>query len=62
LDGDVLCLAIITVPEGKPPTANLMAPLIVNRKTRLALQAIQVDSAYSHQHALPMPPVEERCS
>ena len=63
---DVLCLAILTVAEGKTPTANLMAPILVNRKTRLALQAIQVDSAYSHQHVLPARSparsMEDRCS
>jgi len=38
------------VAEGKMPTANLLAPVVVNLKTRRGLQAIQVDSSYSHQH------------
>jgi flagellar assembly factor FliW len=47
---DVLCLAVLSVAEGKMPTANLLAPVVVNLKTRRGLQAIQVDSSYSHQH------------
>lgn len=49
---EVLCLAIVTLSPDGPPTANLMAPVVVNRRTRQALQAIQADSGYSHQHAL----------
>ena len=58
---EILCLAIVTVREGHAPTANLMAPVVVSRRTRRALQVIQSDSSYSHQHVL-APPVEERCS
>ena len=49
---DVLCLAILSLAEDRPPTANLLAPLVVNLKTRRAVQAIQVDTQYSHQHPL----------
>jgi flagellar assembly factor FliW len=47
---DVLCLAIVSVSEGKPPTANLLAPVVVNIEARLGVQAIQAGSGYSHQH------------
>jgi flagellar assembly factor FliW len=59
---DVLCLAIVTVTEHKTPTANLMAPVVVNLKTRCALQAIQAEAGYSHQHPLQPAPREETCS
>jgi len=34
--GGVLCLAVLSVAEGKMPTANLLAPVVVNLKTRRA--------------------------
>ena len=59
---DVLCLAIVTLAEQNPATANLLAPIVVNLKTNKALQTIQVDAGYSHQHPLPTPDKEEACS
>lgn len=59
---DVLCLAIISVAEGKPPTANLLAPVIVNLNNRRGVQAIQEESPYSHQHPLPGAQPEGACS
>ena len=50
IGAEVLCLAILSVAEGHMPTANLLAPVVVNLKTRRGLQSIQVDSSYSHQH------------
>jgi flagellar assembly factor FliW len=52
---DVLCVGILSVSEDQPPTVNLLAPLVVNIKTHRAVQAIQVESNYSHQQALPEP-------
>jgi flagellar assembly factor FliW len=48
----VLTLAIVTVGEDRTPTANLMAPVIVNLATRRALQSVQPWSGYSAQHSL----------
>jgi flagellar assembly factor FliW len=59
---DVLCLAIVSVAEGRLPTANLLAPVVVNLKTRRGLQAIQEESAYSHQHPLLGERPEGECS
>jgi flagellar assembly factor FliW len=59
---EVLCLAIISVAEGRSPTANLLAPLVVNLRSRRAVQAIAHESGYSHQHALTGAPQEEPCS
>jgi flagellar assembly factor FliW len=50
IGAEVLCLTVLSVAEGKLPTANLLAPVVVNLKTRRGLQAIQTDSSYSHQH------------
>ncbi len=52
IGSEVICLAILSLAEGRPPTVNLLAPLVVNLKTRRAVQAIQVDTEYSHQHPL----------
>lgn len=41
---DALVLAIVTV--GDPPTANLLGPLVVNRRTRVAAQVVQHGSDY----------------
>ncbi len=49
---DVLCLAILSVAENAPPTANLLAPLVVNLKNHRGVQAIQEESGYSHQTPL----------
>jgi len=59
---DLLCLAIVTIAEGAPPTANLMAPGGVNLQKRLARQVIQAGGPYSHQHPLAPPPEEAPCS
>ena len=50
--GHVACLCILTVPERGPATANLLAPIVIRRDTRIGLQAVQVDSPHSHRHPL----------
>ena len=47
---EILCAAIVTTGEGGEPTANMMAPVVVNLKEQIGLQAIQADSPYSHRH------------
>jgi len=49
---DVICLAILSPAEDGRFTANLLAPVVIDRKTRRAVQAVRVDSRYSHQHPL----------
>ncbi|HMD50683.1 MAG TPA: flagellar assembly protein FliW [Bryobacteraceae bacterium] len=51
-DGIVM-LALVSLRDGFPPSANLMAPIVVNVRNRRGLQAIRVDRAYSHQHPVP---------
>jgi flagellar assembly factor FliW len=53
LASEVAVLALLALHDGLSATANLMAPIVVNLKTRRALQAIRQDSVYSHQHPVP---------
>jgi flagellar assembly factor FliW len=48
----LLCLAMITAAEDLPPTANLLAPVVVNLDCGRAVQAVRSDAAYSHRHPL----------
>ena len=48
---DVLCLAVLSIQE-TGPTANLLAPVVVNLANRRAVQAVAPESDYSCQHAL----------
>lgn len=48
---DVLCLAVLSIRESGP-TANLLAPVVVNLRNRKAVQAVAAASGYSHQHTL----------
>jgi flagellar assembly factor FliW len=49
---EVACLAIICAARGRSPTANLLGPVVINRQTRTAIQAIREDSRYSARHTL----------
>jgi flagellar assembly factor FliW len=48
----LLCLAVITAAEDSPPTANLLAPVVVNLECGRAVQAVRSDAVYSHIHPL----------
>jgi flagellar assembly factor FliW len=49
--GEVIDFAIVTVPEDPEKiSANLMGPLIINRKTRKARQAISENDEYTVKH------------
>jgi flagellar assembly factor FliW len=48
---NVLCLAVLSLRE-EGPTANLLAPVVVNLRTGRSVQAVAAESGYSHQHAL----------
>jgi flagellar assembly factor FliW len=56
LASQVAVLVLLSIHDGLLATANLMAPIVVNLKTRRALQAIRQDSLYSHQHLIPRVP------
>ena len=57
---DVFCLTVLSIRE-TGPTANLLAPIVINLKTRRAVQAIAPGSDYSHQYEL-MPEESSVCS
>jgi flagellar assembly factor FliW len=48
---DVACISVLTLHESGP-TANLLAPIVINLGNLKAVQAIAPESGYSHQHAL----------
>jgi flagellar assembly factor FliW len=48
---DVMCLAVLSI-RAAGPTANLLAPVVVNVANLRAVQAVMADSGYSHQHLL----------
>jgi len=51
-DSRVMCLAVITTAEDSPPTANLLAPVVINPDNGRAVQAVRSDSVYSHKKAI----------
>ena len=61
IGGEVLALAILSFQPDQPPTANLLAPLVVRLDTREAVQAILADSGYSHREPLRPLPEEVPC-
>jgi flagellar assembly factor FliW len=48
---DIVVLSLIAVHE-QCPTANLLAPVVVNLRTNAAAQCIDPDLRYSHRHPL----------
>jgi flagellar assembly factor FliW len=50
---EVVVLVLISLNDGFVATANLMAPVVLNVKTRRGLQAIRRDRVYSHQQPVP---------
>jgi flagellar assembly factor FliW len=57
IGADLLCGALVSAADrDRPgPTVNLLAPIVVNLKKKLGIQAIQTCSGYSHRHPLPLP-------
>lgn len=51
----LLRLAILSVTEDRLATANLLAPVLVNLGSRRGVQAVRLDSLYSHQQKVPLP-------
>ena len=48
----LLCLAVVSIPAGGTPTANLLAPIVINWATRRAAQSVRDDSVYGCCHPL----------
>ena len=49
--GKAIIFSIVTVPyDGKPLTANLQGPLIINKESKLGMQAVLTDSRWKTKH------------
>ena len=59
---DVACLIIVALGTDRLMTANLLAPVVINLNTRVAVQAIQTGTSYSHRHPLLVEESEPVCS
>jgi flagellar assembly factor FliW len=55
---DLAVLALVAVGKDGRISVNLMAPVVVNRANRRAVQSVRWDGAYSHEHPLSPPPAE----
>jgi len=51
---DVAVYVLVTIPHGQPRdmTANLLGPLVINTRAKLARQLILDDDRYSHRHPI----------
>lgn len=61
LGHDVLCAALVSVGNQEVPYANMMAPLVVNLKTRNGLQVIHPESGYSLRHPITIEELAVAC-
>jgi len=59
-EGDLTMLAILSFVEGKEPTANLGAPVLVHVRTRRAIQLVRQDGRFTVRE--PLPEGETVCS
>lgn len=51
-DPGLVCLAVVSLAQGQPVTVNLLSPIVIHWRRRLALQSIPAAPAYSHRHPL----------
>ncbi len=49
---ELLCLAVLCVPDEGPATANLLGPVVIHQTSRIGVQAIRDDARYSARHEL----------
>jgi flagellar assembly factor FliW len=59
---EALFMAILSPSADGSFTANLLAPVVVNLRTRVGLQAVRSDRLYSHRHPLAPESPEQPCS
>jgi flagellar assembly factor FliW len=52
LDAEAQCLVIVAVAEDGLATVNLLAPVVINRATAQAVQAVRDDMVYACRHPL----------
>ena len=49
--GKALIFSIVTIPsDGSPLTANLQGPLVINKDSRVGMQAVLTDSRWKTKH------------
>lgn len=48
--GKAVIFSIVTIPGDGPMTANLQGPLVINRESRLGIQAILTDYRWKTKH------------
>lgn len=46
------CFSILSLTKDRAPTANLLAPVVIDVNQRIGVQSVRLDSLYSHQHPL----------
>lgn len=49
---ELIYLAVLAAAENRRWSANLLAPILIERKNRRGVQAVRVDSRYSHRHPI----------
>jgi flagellar assembly factor FliW len=49
---NVAALAVISLVEGEAPTVNLLSPVVIDLRTRRAVQAIRPDDRYTCREPL----------
>lgn len=59
---DIGCFVLLTVAENSPPTVNLMSPIVLNLRSRKAIQAIPAASEYPLRHPLVLEKETAPCS
>jgi flagellar assembly factor FliW len=52
LGRDILCATLISIGNKEVPHANLMAPIVVNLRTRVGAQVIHPESGYALRHPI----------
>ena len=62
IGSEILCLAVLVIGENKPPTVNLLSPIVVHWRDRRAVQVIPADSGYSHENPLFEEEASKPCS
>jgi flagellar assembly factor FliW len=51
-DDSLLWLGLVRVEEGRPPSVNLRAPIVVNARRMIGMQLIGPDTTYAIEHPL----------
>jgi flagellar assembly factor FliW len=61
LGRDILCATLISIGNKEVPFANLMAPIVVNLRTRVGAQVIHPDSGYALRHPITIEKLAVAC-